>query len=114
MIAYNEDLDPPPPQDILNLFASADFPSQSSYGSAKYKCAWHKAKIIRSYILSAGESTDACSIALSIALNNKEIASIMAVTGTIFQKYMPMQLPNMNKRKKYCLMQYLSVINENK
>ena len=28
---YNEDLDPPPPHDISNLFAAADFLSESSY-----------------------------------------------------------------------------------
>ena len=57
--------------------------SQSSYNTVKYKCAWHRAKAIRSYILSSGESPDAQSRALSIALNHKEIASIMVVTGTI-------------------------------
>ena len=54
VMADNEDLDPPSPQDILNLFAVADLSSCSSYDLAKYKCAWIKVKIIRSYILSAG------------------------------------------------------------
>ena len=36
-MAYNEDLDPPPPHDISNVFAAADFSSQSSYDSVKYK-----------------------------------------------------------------------------
>ena len=36
VIAYNEDLDPPPPQDIPNIFSSADLFSQSSSDSAKY------------------------------------------------------------------------------
>ena len=49
----NEHLDPPPPHDISNLFAAADFSSQSSYDSVKYKCAWHRAKGIISYILSS-------------------------------------------------------------
>ena len=53
-MAYNEDLDPPPPHDILNVFSLADLSSQSSSDSDKYKCAWYKAKVIRSYILSAG------------------------------------------------------------
>ena len=38
-MAYNEGLDPPPPQDISNIFAESDFLSCSSYDSAKYKCA---------------------------------------------------------------------------
>ena len=54
VVAYNEDLDPPPPQDISIFFAVADLSSQSSSDSAKYKCAWHKAKVIRSSIVSAG------------------------------------------------------------
>ena len=73
---YNEYLDPPPPQDLSIVFAS-------SSDSDKYKRVWHKAKLIRSPILSAGESPDACSRALSIALNHKEISSVMAVTGAV-------------------------------
>ena len=75
-----------PPQDIPNVFAAVYLLSQSSYDSVKYKRAWHRAKIIRSSILSSGESPDARSRSLSIALNHKEIASIMAVTGTILPK----------------------------
>ena len=56
------------------------------YDSNKYKRAWHRAKVIRSSILSSGESPDALSRELYIALNHKESASIMAVTGTIFLK----------------------------
>ena len=54
VMAYNEELDPPPPQDTLNVFAELEFSSRSSYDSAKYKGAWIKAKLICSYILSAG------------------------------------------------------------
>ena len=82
-MAGNEDIDTPLPQDISNVFSAADLSSQSSYDTVKYKRAWHKAKGFRSYILSSGEIPDARSRALSIALNNREIASIMAVTGTI-------------------------------
>ena len=82
----NEDRDPSPSQDISNVFAAADLSSQSSYDPAKYKHSWHRAKVIRSSILSSGESPDAQSRALFIALNHKEIASIMAVTGAIFPK----------------------------
>ena len=57
-MAYNEDLDLPPPQDISNVFAAADLLSQSSYDSVKYKRAWHRAKGIRSSTLSSGESPD--------------------------------------------------------
>ena len=37
VMAYNKDLDPPPPHDISNVFAAADLLSQSSYDSVKYK-----------------------------------------------------------------------------
>ena len=85
-MADNEDKDTPPPQDISNVFAAADLSSQSSYDTVKYKRAWHRAKVIRSSILSSGESQDEQSRAFSIALNHGEISSIMAVTGTIFPK----------------------------
>ena len=62
LMAYNEELDPPSPQDISNVFAVADFSSHSSADSAKYKCACLKAKEIRSSILYAGEFPYACSI----------------------------------------------------
>ena len=68
------------------MFAAADLSSQSSYDSVQYKRACHRAKGIRSYILSSGESPDAQSRALSIALNHRAIASKMAVIGTILRK----------------------------
>ena len=67
---YNEDIDPPPPHDISTVFAAADLSSQSLYDTVKYKRAWHRAKGIRSSILSSGESTDAQSRAFSIAMNH--------------------------------------------
>ena len=67
---YNEDLDPPPPHDISNLFAAAALSSQSSYDSVQYTRAWHRTKVIRSSIIS-GESPDAQSRELSIALNHR-------------------------------------------
>ena len=85
-MGYNEDIDPPPPHDIYIVFAAADLLYQSSYDSVKYKRAWHKANVIRSSILSSGEIPDAFSRALYIALNHKQIAPIMTVTGTIFPK----------------------------
>ena len=39
VMAYNEDLDLPAPNDISNVFSAADLSSQSSYDSDKYKCA---------------------------------------------------------------------------
>ena len=53
-MAGNEDIDTPPPQDILNVFAAADLSSQSSYDTVKYKRAWNREKGIRSSILSYG------------------------------------------------------------
>ena len=86
MISDNEDLDPPPLQDISNVFAAADLLSCSSSDLAKYERAYIKAKGIQYSILSAGECPDACSIALSIVPNHKEIAPIMAATGAILPK----------------------------
>ena len=85
-MSYKEDLDPPPPQDIPNVFAAADLSSRSSSDPDKYKRTWLKAKVSRSSILSAGELPDSCSRALSIALNHKDIAYIIAVTGAISSK----------------------------
>ena len=39
VMADNEEIDHPPPQDISNVFAAADFSSRSSSDSAEYKCA---------------------------------------------------------------------------
>ena len=58
-MGYYEDIDPPPPHDISNVFAAADLSSQSSYDTVKYKRAWHRAKGIFSSILSSEESPDA-------------------------------------------------------
>ena len=57
----NEELDPPSPHDILNVFTAEDFSSRSSSDSAKYKRAWINSKLIWFSILSAGECPDACS-----------------------------------------------------
>ena len=35
VMAYNEDLYPPPPHDISNVFAAADFLSQLSHDTVK-------------------------------------------------------------------------------
>ena len=86
VMTYNEEIDPPPPQDISNVFAAADLTSNSSSDSATYKCVWIKGKVIHSSILSAGGCPDAFSRALSISMNHKEMASIMAVTGASFSK----------------------------
>ena len=54
LMADDEELYISSPQDISNVFAAADLSSHSSSDSDKYKCAWIKAKVIRSYILSYG------------------------------------------------------------
>ena len=85
-----------------------------SCDSVKYKRAWHRAKGIRSYILSSWEIPDARSIALYIELNHIEISSIMAVTGTILSKQYANVITRYEQKKKYCLIQHLLEINENK
>ena len=69
--ADNKELYPPQPQDIYNLFAAADLPSNSSSYSAKYKRVFIKTKVIRSSILSFGECPEVCSRELSIAMKHK-------------------------------------------
>ena len=71
VVDFNEDLDPPPPQDIPNVFLAEDLSSRSSSDLAKYKLACIKAKLTRSYILPYGEYPDARSRALYIVLNDK-------------------------------------------
>ena len=53
-MADNEELDPPTPQDILNVFALADVSSRLSSDSNKYKVALLRLKVIRSSILYDG------------------------------------------------------------
>ena len=69
-MADNEELDPPPPQDISNVFTAADYVfffaavdllSCSSSDSYKYKRACIKSKVIRYSILYSGEFPDPCS-----------------------------------------------------
>ena len=103
----NEYIDTPPPQDISNVFAAADLSSQSSYDTVKYKRGWHRAKGIRSSILSSGESPDAQSRALSIAMNHREIASIMTVTSTILPEGYANVITRHEQKKKYCHIQNL-------
>ena len=99
-MASYEDIDTPTPHDISNVFAAADLLSQSSYDTVKYKREWHRAKGIRSSILSSGESPDAHSRALSIALNHREVASIMEVTGTILPKLYANVITRYKQKKK--------------
>ena len=54
-MAYNGDLDIPPPHDISNVSAAADLSYCSSSDSNQYKREWLKAKVIRSSILSSGD-----------------------------------------------------------
>ena len=68
VMPYNEELSPPPPHDISNVFAAEYLSSHSSSDSNKYKCAWLKAEVIRFSISSAGECPDACIRAISICI----------------------------------------------
>ena len=114
VMAVNEDIDTLPPHEISNVFAAADLSSQSPYDSVKYNYAWHRAKRIRSSILSSGKIPDACIRSLYISLNHKKVESIMAVTGTIFPKQYTNAITQHEQKKKYCPMQHLFEINENK
>ena len=50
VMSDNVDLDPPPPQDIYNVFAAAYLSSRSSSDSAKYKLVCIKEKVILSSV----------------------------------------------------------------
>ena len=54
VMADNEELDPPPPQDVSNLFEAVELSSRSSSDSDKYKSAWINAKVISSSHLFSG------------------------------------------------------------
>ena len=60
-----------------------------------------QAKGIRSSILYSGESPDAQSRALYIALNHREISSIMEVTGTILPKRYANVITRHEKKEKH-------------
>ena len=96
-MAYNEDLDPPPPQDISNLFAAADLSSRSSSDSAKYKRAWLKAKLIHSYIYLLGDVQTHAVDNYPLQQIIKKLDPLWLVTGPFPQTNMPMQLPKMKK-----------------
>ena len=53
-MADNEEVDPPPSQDISNVITAADLLSRSSSDSAEYKRAWLKEKVTRSSIYIMG------------------------------------------------------------
>ena len=92
------------------MFTAAYLSSRSSSDSAKYKREWLKAKVFRYSILSDVECPGACSRALSITPNHKEISSITAVTGRIFPKQYANAITWHEQKKKNCPMQHQSVI----
>ena len=94
------------------MFLLVDLLSQSSSNQLNRKSSWYQARVIRSSILSSGESPDACSRSLSIAMNYKEISSIMAATGTISPKIYANEITQHEQKKKIFPMQHLSVIDE--
>ena len=111
VMADNEELDPPPSQDISNVFSAADLLYRSSSDSAKYKRGCLKAKLIRSSILSTGECPHACGRALSIELNHKEIYPIMVGDRRHLAKKYANAITRHEQNKKYCPMQHQLVIN---
>ena len=54
VVADNEEVYPPPPQDISNVFSAEDLSSCSSSDSDKYKHVWLKEKVICACILYSG------------------------------------------------------------
>jgi hypothetical protein len=76
-------MEPPSPQDLSNVFAASALNSSLDRNSAEYKHAWRKAQEIKLAILAAGDSPEACSQSLSIALNHASMTPIVAITGAI-------------------------------
>jgi hypothetical protein len=76
-------IDPPSPQDLSNVFAASAIHSSIDRTSAEYKHAWRKAQEIKQAILAAGDTPEACSQSLSIALNHALVTPIVAITGAI-------------------------------
>ena len=72
------------------MFTAAYLSSHSSSDSDKYKRKCIKAKVIRSSIFYAGEFSEACSRALYITPNHKEISSIMVGD----QRHLPQKYAN--------------------
>ena len=96
------------------MFAASELLSHSLSYSAKYKRAWLKAKVIRSYILSTGGCPDACSRALSIAPNNQEIPPIMVCDRRHFPKKYANAITRHEHKEKNCAMQHQVVMHKNK
>eukprot|EP00978_Attheya_sp_CCMP212_P017891 scaffold48234_cov60-Attheya_sp.AAC.5 len=76
-------IDPPVPQDLLNVFAASGLSSYTSTSSAEYKRSWRKAQAIKESMLSAGDTTEECSKAVVLALTHPLMKPIFAITGAI-------------------------------
>ena len=107
-----EDLLSPPTQEVLphnlshsftatdpNVFTASESLRLTAH-SAQYKKDWYKAKTIRASILSAGNTPDACSRVLSIALNHKEMNPIMKMTGSIMPRKYVCLIEHHEKKKR--------------
>ena len=96
VMSDNEELDLPPPQDISNVFAEAYLSSRASSDSAKYKRAWLKAKLIRSSIFLLGNVQTHAVEYYPLRLIIDKLHPLWRWPAPFCQKYMPMQLPNIN------------------
>ena len=85
VMADNEELYPPTPQDIYNVFAAADLLSHSSSDSAKYKCDWIKEKKNRSSIYLLGNSQTHAVEHYPLHRIIKKFPPLWLITCTIFQ-----------------------------
>jgi hypothetical protein len=76
-------IEPPLAQDLSNIFAASSSTSSIDKSSPEYKHAWRKAQKIKLAILAAGDTPEACSQSLSIALNHATLTTIVTITGAI-------------------------------
>ena len=76
-------IEPPLAQDLSNIFAASSSTSSIDKSSPEYKHAWRKAQKIKLAILAAGDTPEACSQSLSIALNHASLTPIVTITGAI-------------------------------
>eukprot|EP00978_Attheya_sp_CCMP212_P032035 scaffold123312_cov32-Attheya_sp.AAC.1 len=98
-------IDPPSPQNLSNVFAASGLNglnSSISTSSMEYKRAWRRAQSIKESILAAGDTTEECSQALSLALNHASMTPIVAITGAIVPKqFASLHFINRSKRQNY-------------
>jgi hypothetical protein len=93
-------IEPPLAQDLSNIFAASSSTSSMNKSSLEYKHAWRKAQKIKLAILAAGDTPEACSQSLSIALNHASLTPIVSITGAIVPRQFASALHQQERKRK--------------